>query len=138
MSLLPALTLKTRIFHLRGAIAGATIGYGRAYTVKNDTIIAILPIGYANGYSRFLSNKGEVLVKGMRTRIVGRICMDQMMVDVGKVSDVRLGDEVVLIGKQGDNQITVEEVAQKAGTIPHDVVCQIGKGLPRRHKKLDD
>jgi alanine racemase len=134
MNLLPALTFKTRIFHLRKAIVGTTIGYGRAHAVKNDTIIAILPIGYANGYSRFLSNKGEVLVKGMRTKIVGRICMNQIMVDVGRVSNVQVGDEVVLIGKQGDEQITVEEVAQKAGTIPHDIVCQIGKGLPRRYK----
>ena len=138
MSLLPALTLKTRIFHLRYAAPGTKIGYGGTYTVENDTVIAIVPIGYANGYSRFLSNKGEVLIKGMRARIVGRICMDQMMVDVGKVSNVQVGDEIVLIGKQGDNQITVEEVAQKIGTIPHDVVCQIGKGLPRKYKKLDD
>lgn len=138
MSLLPALTLKTRILHLRHATAGTKIGYGGTYTVENNTVIATIPIGYANGYSRFLSNKGEILIKGMRAGIVGRICMDQMMVDVGRVSNVKVGDEVVLIGKQGGNQITVEEVAQKAGTIPHDVVCQIGGGLPRKYKKLDD
>jgi alanine racemase len=138
MGLLPALTLKTRILHLRYATAGTKIGYGGTYTVENDTVIAILPIGYANGYSRFLSNKGTVLVRGMRARIVGRICMDQIMIDVGGVSNVQVGDEVVLIGKQGEGQITVEEVAESSGTIPHDIVCQIGRGLPRKYKKLDD
>lgn len=137
INLLPALALKGRISHLRRARAGTKIGYGGTYTVENDTLIAIVPIGYANGYSRFLSNKGEVLIRGVGARIVGRVCMDQMMIDVGRIPDVQVGDEVVLVGKQGDERITIEEIAQKAGTISHDIVCQVGKGLPRKYKKLD-
>ena len=123
----PALSLITRIVCLRKLPKGATISYGRIYTTTRPSIIATLPIGYGDGYSRALSNKGEVIIRGKRAPIVGRICMDQTMIDVSKVPNVKMGDEVVLIGKQKNETITVEEIASKIGTIPYEVVCMIGK-----------
>ncbi|MGE5571675.1 MAG: alanine racemase [Bacteroidota bacterium] len=130
MDIRPALSLKTRVSFLKRVPAGTPVSYGSTYVTKEDTVIATLPVGYADGYSRGLSNRGEVLIRGRRLPIVGRICMDQCMVDVGSL-EVEVGDEAVLIGRQGDQEIAAEEVADKLGTISYEVVCAIGKRVPR-------
>ncbi|HIE44063.1 MAG TPA: alanine racemase [Candidatus Omnitrophica bacterium] len=127
----PALSLLTKIVFLKELAPGASVSYGRTYITDTVCKIATLPIGYGDGYSRSFSNKGEVLVRGKRVPVVGRVCMDQTIVDVSRVEGVEVGDEVALIGRQKDEQITVEEVAQKIGTIPHEVVSMIGKRVPR-------
>ncbi|MGE5588050.1 MAG: alanine racemase [Clostridia bacterium] len=130
MDIRPALSLKTRVSFLKRVPAGTPVSYGSTYVTKEDTVIATLPVGYADGYSRGLSNRGEVLIRGRKLPIVGRICMDQCMVDVGSL-EVEVGDEAVLIGRQGDQEIAAEEVADKLGTISYEVVCAIGKRVPR-------
>lgn len=122
IKLIPAQRFKTRIAFLKELPAEKSISYGRTYTTyKKNTIIASLPIGYADGYSRLLSNKGEVLVRGKRMPIIGRICMDQCMIDVTDLPLVKIGDEVVLWGKQGNERITVEEIADKLNTINYEI-----------------
>lgn len=122
IKLIPAQRFKTRVFFLKELPAEKSISYGRTYTTyKKNTIIASLPIGYADGYSRLLSNQGEVLVRGRRMPIIGRICMDQCMIDVTDLPLVKIGDEVVLWGKQGNERITVEEIADKLNTINYEV-----------------
>jgi alanine racemase len=130
----PALSLKTKIVCLRKLPKGATISYGRTYTTVRPSIIATLPIGYGDGYSRALSNKGEVIIHGRRAPVVGRVCMDQTMVDVSNISGVKIGDDVVVIGKQKSETITVEEIASKIGTIPYEIVCMIGKKTKRTYE----
>lgn len=130
----PALSLKTKIVFIKDVPQGRSISYGRTYITYKDTKIATLPIGYADGYERILSNKAYVLVKGQRARVVGKVTMDQVMIDVGHIKDVRLGDEVVLIGKQGKDQITTEELARLSGTIPYEIACSIGSRVPRVYK----
>jgi alanine racemase len=130
----PALSLKTKIAYLKEVPAGRSISYGRTYITDKDTRIATLPIGYADGYERILSNKAYVLVKGRIAKVVGKVTMDQVMIDVGHVKGVKLGDEVVLIGKQGKYQITTEELAKLSGTIPYEIVCSIGSRVPRIYK----
>ena len=130
----PALSLKTKIVYIKDVPQGRSISYGRTYITDKDTKIATLPIGYADGYERILSNKAYVLVKGQRARVVGKVTMDQVMIDVGHVKGARLGDEVVLIGKQGKDRITTEELARLCGTIPYEIVCSIGSRVPRIYK----
>lgn len=122
IDLIPAQEFKTRIIFLKELPAGESIGYGRTYITKRRTLVASLPVGYADGYNRLLSNQGEVLVRENRVPIIGRICMDQCMIDVTKLPQVEAGDEVVLWGKQGDEVISVEEIAQKIGTINYEIV----------------
>ncbi len=122
IDLIPAQEFKTRIIFLKKLPAGESISYGRTYITKRTTLVATLPVGYADGYNRLLSNQGEVLVRGKRVPIIGRICMDQCMIDVTKLPQVEVGDEVVLWGKQGDEVISVEEIAQKIGTINYEIV----------------
>lgn len=135
LKLKPALSLKTKIVYLKKVPQGRSISYGRTYITDKDTTIATIPIGYADGYERILSNKAFVLVKGRRARVVGKVTMDQVMIDVGHVKDVKLGDEVALIGKQGRDRITTEELARLSGTIPYEIVCSIGSRVPRIYKK---
>lgn len=127
----PALSLTTKIVFLRGLSKGMSISYGRTYITTHISQIATLPIGYGDGYSRFLSNKGEVIIHGRRAPIVGRVCMDQTMVDVTKLRDVKIGDGVVLIGRSMEEEITVEEIALRLNTIPHEIVTMIGERIPR-------
>ena len=131
VKLKPALSLKTRIIFLKHTPAGRSISYGRTHTTSKDTIIATLPIGYADGLNRHLSNRGEAIVRGKRVPIVGRICMDHTMIDVGHVKGVKAGDEVVIIGSQGKETITVEDIARLLDTIPYEVVCWISARVPR-------
>ncbi len=123
IKLIPAHSFKTRIIFLKELSMGESIGYGRTYTTnQRRTKVASLPLGYADGYNRLLSNQGEVLVRGSRFHIIGRICMDQTMIDVTNLPQVEIGDEVVLWGRQGQEEITVEEIAEKIGTINYEIV----------------
>jgi len=123
VKLIPAHTFKTRIVFLKELSMGESIGYGRTYTTNyRRTKVASLPLGYADGYNRLLSNQGEVLVRGRRFPIIGRICMDQCMIDVTNIPQVEIGDEVVLWGRQGQEEITVEEIADKIKTINYEIV----------------
>jgi len=133
VDLRPALSLKARVTAVRPLAAGATVSYGRTYRADRPTTLATVPIGYADGYSRALSNRWQMLVRGRRCPIVGRVCMDATMIDVGTISDVGVGEEVVIYGQQNDDRIAVEEVAALLDTIPYEVVCAIGKRVPRRY-----
>jgi len=134
ISLKPVMTLKTRIHFLKSVPSGARISYGGTFTTKRETHIATLPIGYADGYSRHLSNHGEVLVRGQRAPVIGKVCMDFIMVDVTDIPRASVGDEVILIGQQEEDQITPEEVAEKINSISYEVLCSIGKRVPRIYK----
>jgi len=122
VKLIPAHSFKTRIIFLKELPVGESIGYGRTFTTKRRTKVASLPVGYADGYNRHLSNQGEVLVRGRRFPVIGRVCMDQCMIDVTNLPQVEVGDEVVLWGRQGQEEITVEEIADKIGTINYEIV----------------
>lgn len=126
-SLRPASKLKTRIISLRELPPGDHVGYGGTYTTTRSTTVATIPIGYADGYNRGMSNRGEVLIRGKRAPIIGRVCMDHCMVNVTHLPEVRMGDEVVLWGKQGDECISVVEVASKIGTIAYEVLTMVDK-----------
>ena len=134
IKLKPALSLKTKIVYIKDTPPGRSISYGRTFITQKHTKIATLPIGYADGYERNLSNKAEVLVKGQRAPVIGKVTMDQTMIDVGHIRGVKLGDEVVLIGKQGRNEIRTEKLARLAGTIAYEVVCSISNRVPRVYK----
>lgn len=130
IKLKPVLSLKTKIVYFKKVPCGYGISYGYTYVTKKDTTVVNLPIGYGDGYPRNLSNLAPVIIKGKRFKISGRICMDQIMVDVGNLK-VRVGDEVVLIGCQGKSKITTEELASLSGTIPYEIVCGLGSRIPR-------
>jgi alanine racemase len=130
----PVLTLKTSIHFLKEVPPGARIGYGGTFTTKRRSLIATLPVGYADGYSHCLSNRGEVLVRKKRVPVVGRVCMDYTLVDVTDVPRVSVADEVVLIGKQGKESMTADEIAEKTDSIPYEVLCLIGQRVPRIYK----
>ncbi|OGX42701.1 MAG: alanine racemase [Omnitrophica WOR_2 bacterium RIFCSPLOWO2_12_FULL_51_24] len=134
VKLKPALSLKTRIIYLKKTPPGRFISYGRTHMTETETVIATLPIGYADGLNRRLSNRAEMLVRGRRAPIVGRICMDHTMIDVGGIRGVKVGDEVTVIGSQKGEAITVEEVAELLETIPYEVVCWISAHVPRVYK----
>jgi len=134
ISLKPVMTLKTRIHFLKSVRPGTRISYGGTFRAKRESLIATLPIGYADGYSRRLSNHGEVLIHGRRAPVVGKVCMDFIMVDVTDIPQVSAGDEVILMGRQGKEQITPEEIADKINSIPYEVLCSIGKRVPRIYK----
>ncbi len=128
-----ALTLKTRIAQVRDVPEGSTVSYGRTFRADRPSRIAVLPIGYADGFSRMNSNRGQVLVHGRRTPVVGRVCMDLTMVDVTDLPKAAPGDEVVLYGSQGQERISIEEVANRVGTIGHDVLTAISRRVPRAY-----
>lgn len=128
-----ALTLKARITFLKEVPAGTSLSYGRSYYTTRPSRIATLSIGYADGYDRRLSNQGHALVRGRRVPVVGRVCMDQCLIDVTDVPDVTEGDEAVLYGRQGDEHISIDDVATQLGTIPHVLMCAIGQRIPRVH-----
>ena len=127
----PALSLKSHVARVRTLPAGSSISYGRTYITQRDTPVALIPVGYGDGYHRVLSNRGMVLINGRRAPIVGRICMDQFVVDISEVGPVELNSEVVLIGRQGDECITAEEVAAWAETINYEIVTGLSPRVPR-------
>ncbi|OGB99806.1 MAG: alanine racemase [candidate division NC10 bacterium RIFCSPLOWO2_12_FULL_66_18] len=127
----PALRLRTAISQIQDVAQGESVSYGRTFVAPRDLRVATLPVGYADGCGRLLSNRGRVLIRGQRVPIVGRVCMDMTMVDVSGFPDVRVGDEAVLIGRQGADEITADEVAELQGTISYEVLCRIGPRVPR-------
>ncbi|MBI3268258.1 MAG: alanine racemase [Planctomycetes bacterium] len=127
----PALALKSQIAFLKGVPAGTPIGYNATHVTTRRTRIATIPVGYSDGYPYSLGNRGQVLVRGRLAPVVGTITMDYVMVDVGQVPDVRAGDEVVLIGRQGDSELRIEDLARVADTIPYEITCSLGKRVRR-------
>jgi alanine racemase len=127
----PALRLRTAISQLKDVRRGGSVSYGRTFVASQDLRVATLPVGYADGWGRLLSNRGQVLIRGQRVPIIGRVCMDMTMVDVTGLPDVRVGDEAVLIGRQGSEEITADEVGEIQGTISYEVLCHIGPRVPR-------
>ncbi len=131
----PAMTLKSRVLFVKVVGKGASISYGRTFIAKKKTKIATIPLGYADGYSRSLSNKGEVLIKGKRAKVVGRVCMDAFMVDVTYIPDVKVGDEVVLMGRQGKDEITAHDLGRWTGTFGYEIISRMGKRLPTVYRQ---
>lgn len=127
----PAMELKTHVIYIKELEAGVGISYGATYTTEKKTKIATIPVGYADGYSRNLSNNGKVIIHGQYAPIIGRICMDQFMVDISHIKDVKQGDTVTLLGRDQDAYISVEELALWSHSFPYELVCTIGKRIPR-------
>lgn len=125
------MTLSSHITYIKNIAPGSPISYGGTYVTNKWTRVATVAIGYADGYPRSLSNKGEVLINGFRAPIIGRVCMDQLMVDVTLLENVNEGDEVILLGKSGNDCITMEELSSKCGLLNYELVCDIGKRVPR-------
>lgn len=135
ISLKPVMTLKTNVVNIKEVKAGEYIGYGRVFKTDKKTVIATLPVGYADGYSRLLTGKAKVLVRGQYAPIVGKICMDQCMIDITNIKDIKVGEEVILIGQSGNNKITAEEIGELIGTISYEILCVLGKRVPRVYIK---
>lgn len=136
ISLKPAMTLKANVILVKDVEPDTCISYGRTFRTSRPSRIATIPIGYADGYTRLLSNKGRVLIHGREAPVVGRICMDQCMVDITDMEEeVGAGDEVVLFGRQGNASISVEELAADIGTVSYEIVCIVGKRIPRVYLK---
>jgi len=133
VELFPALDLKSHITMVKEIPAGEKVSYGGTFSTTRTTKLATVSVGYGDGYPRALSSKGYVLVRGQKAPIVGRVCMDQMMVDVTDIENVTRADIVTLIGKDGDAEITVEEIAALAGTFNYEFVCDLGKRIPRSY-----
>jgi alanine racemase len=131
IKLSPAFEWKANITHVKRIKAGESVSYGAVFTAEKETVVATVPVGYADGYNRLLSNRGQVLVKGTRAKIAGRVCMDQFMIDVTGIPGVEAGDEVVLIGRQGTSMISVDEMADWLSTINYEVTCMVSKRIPR-------
>lgn len=132
VDLSPVLSMKTRVVFFKVVRAGQSIGYDHTWTAEKDTRVVTLPVGYGDGYPRSLSSRADVLIGGTRYRVAGRISMDQCMVDIGGGSAYN-GDEVALIGRQGDAAITVEELAQLCDTIPYEILTMINTRVPRKY-----
>jgi len=128
-----AVTVRTRVARVYEAQPGESVGYGRSWRASGAAKIGLIPIGYADGFRRALSNNGEVLVRGRRCSVVGRVSMDQSAVDVSAVEGVAEGDEVVVIGRQGDDEITADEIARHIGTISYEVLCGLSERVPRQY-----
>ena len=131
--LYPAMELIAHISHVKLLEKGRGVSYGHTFVTDRDTLVATIPCGYADGYPRALSSNVEVLVNGVRCPILGRVCMDQMMVDVTNVPHCKSGDEVVLMGSMGNEHISVEELAAKAYSFNYEFVCGVGHRVPRAY-----
>ncbi|HKK89776.1 MAG TPA: alanine racemase [Desulfobacteraceae bacterium] len=129
--LTPAMTLKTMVTFTKNVPRGFKVSYGTTYETETETVIASIPVGYADGYSRLLSSNGQMLVRGEKAPIAGRVCMDQTLIDVGHIPGVKPGDEVVLLGRQQNSEITAEEIAAQTDTINYEVVSALTSRIPR-------
>jgi alanine racemase len=127
------LTFMTRIAQLKKVPKGGTVSYGCTYVAPRDVLVATLPVGYADGYNRLLSNRGDVLIRGQRVPVIGRVCMDMIMVDVTDVGGVQEGEEVILLGRQGDQAVLADEWAAHVGTISYEILCNISTRVPRAY-----
>ena len=136
VDLRPVLRMKSRVVYFKVVLAGASIGYDHTWTARENTRVVTLPVGYGDGYARRLSNRAEVLIQGHRYPIVGRISMDQCMVDIGQ-GTAYTGDEAVLIGAQGEERITVEELAAHCDTIPYEILTMLSVRIPRTYVSGD-
>jgi alanine racemase len=130
--------LRTHLARVHNASPGDSVGYGRTWRARlkehrKPTLVGLMPVGYADGYGRLLSNRGQVLVGGVRCTVAGRVSMDQTSIDLSSVPEAKEGDEVVLIGGQGDGYIGADEIAAWAGTISYEVLCGISQRVPRRY-----
>lgn len=133
LSIRPALQWKSIVSFVKTIHPGTSVGYGGTFTAKRETVVATVPVGYADGVRRDLSGKGRVLIRGQYAAIIGRICMDQFMVDVTDIPDVCVDDTVTLIGEDGENRISVEEVAELAHSFNYEYVCGISARVPRKY-----
>lgn len=129
----PVLTFMTRIAQLKKVSKGGTVSYGCTYVAPRDILVATLPVGYADGYNRLLSNRGEVLIRGHRAPVIGRVCMDMIMTDVTDVGGAQEGEEAVLLGRQGDQTVLADEWAERLDTISYEILCNISKRVPRSY-----
>ena len=137
IDLKPAMRIRSQIIHIKQLDENIGIGYGRTYYTNKKTVVATVPIGYADGYSRLLSNKARVIINGHYANVIGNVCMDQLMLDVTGIP-CNVGDDVILMGKVGDLEITAEELAQIEGTINYEIVCDVGKRVPRVYIKNNE
>ena len=135
LSLKPVMSWRARISHIKALEAGREISYGGTYKTKESRIIATVPVGYADGYPRCLSNRGRVLVNGEFADIVGRVCMDQFMIDITDIPNVEVGSEVVLVGKSGNNELTMEEVSEEAYSFNYELPCRVARRVVRVYYK---
>jgi alanine racemase len=131
IELKPVLSWRTRVMQLKKVPGGTSISYGQTFVTRRESVIATLPVGYADGYQRLLSNRGEVLLDGKRAPVAGRVCMDLTMIDVTDIAGVQPGDEVVLLGRQGGAEITADEMAGWANTISYEIFTSISLRVPR-------
>lgn len=131
----PAMTLKTRIAFLKRVPPGTSVSYGRSFVTQRESVLATLPVGYADGYFRALSNRARMQVKGSFAPVVGRVCMDQTIVDVTAIPDVSVGDEVMVYSPTREHPNSVENIALLLGSIPNEVICAVGKRVPRVYKQ---
>jgi alanine racemase len=131
ISLKPVLSLKTRVVRVHSIKAGEGVSYGLTWVAPRDSIVALIPFGYGHGLPRLLSNRGEVLIRGRRASICGVVCMDQSIIDVTNIPDVRVGDEVTIIGQQGSEEITASDIAGLTNTIHYEVITRLPAVLPR-------
>ena len=131
IKLKPAMNLKARVSHVKTVPKGTGISYGQIFKTERESKIATLPIGYADGFTRLLTGKAEVYVNGKRVKVVGKICMDQCMIDVTEIEDIQVGDEVVIFGYGNEGYPSAEELAEKIGTINYEIVCMVGRRIPR-------
>ena len=132
INLKPMLSLKSHIVHLKTVGPGFRVSYGSTFITGRETVIATVPAGYADGISRLLSSNGYMLVKGKRAPIVGRVCMDLTMIDVTGIGGVSIHDEVVIIGKQGNEEISADELAARTGTINYEIVTSLAPRVPKK------
>ena len=135
LPLRPALQWLSRVTHVKELPAGRAISYGGTYVTSRPTMVATVPVGYAEGYRRSLSGKFHVLIRGKKAPILGRVCMDQMMVDVTDIPDVQLNDRVVLVGRSGNEEITVETIAAAADSFNYEFICGISRRVPRIYSR---
>ena len=135
LKLMPALSLKCQVIHVKELSKGEYIGYGRTFMTERNSIIATLPIGYADGYIRGLHEKAHVIINGKLAPIVGRICMDQCMIDVTDIGPVKVGDEVILLGEKNGLKIDADDMAKMLDTINYEILCMIGRRVPRAYIK---
>jgi alanine racemase len=135
--LLPAMTIKSKVLCIRNVPTGTPISYGRTFIAKRPSRIGVVPIGYADGYSRLFSNNGEMLVRGKRVPVAGRVCMDLTMLDLTDAKNARKNDEVVILGRQAGEIITVEELASKANTISYEILTSLGSRARRTYVETD-
>ncbi|SHF03433.1 alanine racemase [Seinonella peptonophila] len=133
VSLRPALTLKSKVIQCKQPPEGTGISYGKTFITSGKEIIATVPVGYADGYNRLLSNSGVALIRGQRVPIVGRVCMDHLMLDVTSIGPIEIGEEVVLYGRQGQETIHIDEIARQLETIDHEITCALNHRVPRQY-----